>query len=202
MKINQVNPSKKWIAGALFFAFMGVANAQNTDTAKVKADAKAKAEISTNADVAISQQVEVAAQTNPTIEGLKKQVETNPKDNEAWVKLATAYQDAKDWPNALQTWTKIATLIPDWAPAYYSQGYVYQSMKDNDNAKLAYEKYISMVKPAELEANKKNLAYAHFFIAYSNFETDKAKAKVEVAKSLELDPTNTQAQELSKALEK
>lgn len=43
---------------------------------------------------------------NPTIEGLKKQVEANPKDTESLAKLAAAYQDASDWTNAIDTWKK------------------------------------------------------------------------------------------------
>ncbi|MFC3157864.1 tetratricopeptide repeat protein [Chryseobacterium arachidis] len=93
--------------------------------------------------------------SNPTIDGLKKQIEANPQDTDALAKLAGAYQDASDWTNAIETWKKISALLPDWAPSYYSQAYAYQSAKDDANAKLAYEKYIATVKPEEIEANKK-----------------------------------------------
>lgn len=43
---------------------------------------------------------------NPTIEGLKKQIEANPKDTESLAKLAAAYQEASDWTNAIETWKK------------------------------------------------------------------------------------------------
>lgn len=148
------------------------------------------------------EKTEVATQTNPAIENLKKQVEANPKDNNALVQLAAAYQDAKDWTNALTTWKKVETALPDWAPAYYSEGYVYQSMKDNANAKIAYEQYIAKVKPEELEKSKQNLAYAHFFVAYALFETNKEEAKQHIAKSLTYDPSNQDAQKLSEALNK
>lgn len=140
------------------------------------------------------------AQTNPTIEGLKKQIEINPKDVESMAKLATAYQDATDWPNAIATWKKISVLLPDWAPSYYSQAYSYQSAKDDANAKLSYEKYISMVKPEEIEASKKNLAYAYFFIAFNEQKDSPDKAKEHIAKSLQYDPTNQDAVKLSQAL--
>lgn len=94
-------------------------------------------------------------QTNPLIEGLKKQVEANPKDAESLAKLATAYQDATDWQNAIVTWKKISALLPDWSPSYYSQAFSYQSAKDDLNAKLSYEKYIATVKPEEIETSKK-----------------------------------------------
>lgn len=137
------------------------------------------------------------AQQNPEIEALKKQIEANPNDTEAIVKLATAYQDEKDWNGALKTWEKMSALLPDWAPSYYSQAYVYQSMKNEDNAKMAYEKYIATVKPEEVEASKKNLAYAHFFVAYKLQETDKEQAKQHIAKSLQYDAANEEAVQLS-----
>lgn len=139
-------------------------------------------------------------QTNPVIEGLKKQIEANPKDTEALAKLATAYQDASDWTNAVDTWKKISVLLPDWAPSYYSQAYAYQSAKDDVNAKLAYEKYIATVKPAEIEQNKKNLAYAYFYIAFAEQKSDPSKAKEHIAKSIEYDPTNQDAVKLNQAL--
>ncbi len=138
--------------------------------------------------------------TNPTIEGLKKQVEANPKDTESLAKLAAAYQDASDWTNAIDTWKKISALLPDWAPSYYSQAYAYQSAKDDANAKLAYEKYIATIKPEEVEQNKKNLAYAYFYIAFAEQKTDPNKAKEHIAKSIQYDPSNEDAVKLSKAL--
>jgi tetratricopeptide (TPR) repeat protein len=138
--------------------------------------------------------------SNPTIDGLKKQIEANPKDTESLAKLAAAYQEASDWPNAIDTWKKISALLPDWAPSYYSQAYAYQSAKDDANAKLAYEKYIATVKPEEVEQNKKNLAYAYFYIAFAEQQTDPNKAKEHIAKSLQYDPSNQDAVKLSKAL--
>ncbi len=138
--------------------------------------------------------------TNPTIEGLKKQIEANPKDAESMAKLAAAYQEASDWPNAIDTWKKISVLLPDWAPSYYSQAYAYQSAKDDANAKIAYEKYIATVKPEEVEQNKKNLAYAYFYLAFTEQKTDPNKAKEHIAKSIQYDPSNQDAVKLSKAL--
>ncbi|PKF75692.1 tetratricopeptide repeat protein [Chryseobacterium sp. PMSZPI] len=138
--------------------------------------------------------------TNLTIEGLKKQIETNPKDTESLAKLAAAYQEASDWANAVDTWKKISALLPDWAPSYYSQAYAYQSAKDDANAKIAYEKYIATVKPEEVEQNKKNLAYAYFYIAFAEQQSDPNKAKEHIAKSIQYDPTNQDAIKLSKTL--
>ncbi|MDF2550827.1 MAG: hypothetical protein K0R77_102 [Chryseobacterium sp.] len=142
----------------------------------------------------------VTKQANPIIEGLKKQIEANPKDTEALAKLATAYQDASDWTNAVDTWKKISVLLPDWSPSYYSQAYAYQSAKDDANAKLAYEKYIATVKPEEIEQSKKNLAYAYFYLAFAEQKSNPTKAKEHIAKSIEYDPTNQDAIKLNQTL--
>ncbi|RZJ67258.1 MAG: tetratricopeptide repeat protein [Flavobacterium sp.] len=143
-----------------------------------------------------------AGPTNPQIEALKKQVAANAQDSDALYKLATAYQDVKNWNGAILTWQKMSTILPDWAPAYYSLGYAYQQATNNDAAKIAYEKYIATVKPAEVEANKQTLAYAYFAVAYLSKDSDAAKAKDYVAKSLQLDPTYQDAVKLNKEINK
>lgn len=143
-----------------------------------------------------------AGPTTPEIEALKKKVAANPQDSDSLFKLATAYQDAKNWNGAILTWQKMIALLPDWAPAYYSQGYSYQQAGNNEAAKTAYEKFISTVKPADMEANKQTLAYAYFAVAYMSKDTDIVKAKDYVAKSLQLDPTYEDAIKLNKEINK
>lgn len=169
--------------------FIGTASFVNAQTIQTDSTSAAKTTTTT-----------AQSTGNPTIDGLKKQIEANPKDTEALAKLAGAYQDASDWTNAIDTWKKISALVPDWAPSYYSQAYAYQSAKDDANAKLAYEKYIATVKPEEVEQNKKNLAYAYFYVAFSEQQSNPDKAKEHIAKSLQYDPTNQDAVKLSKAL--
>ncbi|SDQ84091.1 Tetratricopeptide repeat-containing protein [Chryseobacterium soldanellicola] len=149
-----------------------------------------------------SQSAADSGPTNPTIEGLKQKVAANPQDSDSLFKLATAYQDAKNWNGAILTWQKMTALLPDWAPAYYSQGYSYQQAGNNEAAKIAYEKFISTVKPADQEANKQTLAYAYFAVAYMAKDNDLAKAKDYVAKSLQLDPTYEDAINLNKQINK
>ncbi|KMQ67138.1 tetratricopeptide TPR1 repeat-containing protein [Chryseobacterium sp. FH2] len=149
-----------------------------------------------------SQSAADSGPTNPTIEALKKQVAANAQDSDALYKLATAYQDAKNWNGAILTWQKMINVLPDWAPAYYSQGYAYQQAANNDAAKVAYEKYISTVKPEEVEANKQTLAYAYFAVAFLSKDSDLAKAKDYVAKSLQLDPTYQDAVKLNAEINK
>lgn len=151
---------------------------------------------------AASQAAVDAGPTTPEITSLKQQVAANPKDSDLLYKLANAYQEAKNWNGAILTWQKMSTLLPDWAPAYYSQGYAYQQAGNNEMAKVAYEKFIATVKPADLQANKETLSYAYFAVAYLVKESDVAKAKQYVAKSLELNPTYEDAVNLNKQLNK
>ncbi|RLJ32862.1 hypothetical protein CLU97_2327 [Chryseobacterium sp. 7] len=178
MKMSKIN-SRSLFLGLILAGSMSFVNAQSTQPETAAATSQT---------------------TNPTIEALKKQIEANPKDAESLAKLANAYQEASDWPNAIDTWKKISVLLPDWAPSYYSQAYAYQSAKDDANAKIAYEKYIATVKPEEVEQNKKNLAYAYFYLAFTEQQTDPNKAKEHIAKSIQYDPSNQDAVKLSKAL--
>ena len=150
----------------------------------------------------VSQASVEAGPTNPQIEELKKQVMAKPDDSDLLYKLATAYQDAKNWNGAAATWQKMSEILPDWAPAYYSLGYSYQQATNNEGAKMAYEQYISTVKPADVQANKQTLAYAYFAVAYLSKDSDVAKAKDYVTKSLALDPSYQDAVKLSEELNK
>ncbi|SHG08366.1 tetratricopeptide repeat protein [Chryseobacterium sp. OV279] len=186
MKMTKIN-IKNLFLGLILAGGASFVNAQTTQT-------------DTATTTTTTAAITTTTQSNPAIEALKKQIEANPKDTDALAKLATAYQDASDWTNAVDTWKKISALLPDWAPSYYSQAYAYQSAKDDANAKLAYEKYIATVKPAEVDQNKKNLAYAYFYIAFAEQKNDPAKAKEHIAKSIQYDPTNQDAVKLSKVL--
>lgn len=148
----------------------------------------------------INQAVVDAGPSNATIEGLKKQVQANPQDTDALFKLANAYQEVENWNGAILSWQKMSGLLPDWAPAYYSQGYAYQQAGNNELASLAYEKYIAAVKPAEMEANKETLSYAYFAVAYLVQEKDPAKARTYAAKSVQLNPTYQDAVNLNNQL--
>ena len=140
--------------------------------------------------------------TSPAIEALKKKIVENPSDTDSLYKLATEYQNVQNWNGAILTWGKMISALPEWAPAYYSQGYAYQQAKNNDMAKASYEKFISLVKPAEIEANKPSLGYAYFFVAFMEKDTNPEKAKQDVAKSLEYEPTYQDAINLQRALNK
>lgn len=143
-----------------------------------------------------------ATASNPAIDALVKKVTENPKDTQSLVNLAVAYQEAQNWTSSIDTWKKVSELLPTWAPAYYGVANVYQSSKDDAAAKQAYEKYIFMVKPEEVEANKANLAYAHFYLAFAEQQTNKDLAKQHIAKSLQYDPSNQEAVKLSESLNK
>lgn len=148
----------------------------------------------------INQAAVDAGETNPAIEALKSQVAANPQDTDALFKLANAYQEVKNWNGAILTWQKMSGLLPDWAPAYYSQGYAQQQAGNNELAAIAYEKYIATLKPAEIEANKEVLSYAYFAVAYLTKDNDPAKAKDYVSKSVVLNPDYKDAVNLNNQL--
>lgn len=150
----------------------------------------------------VNQAAVEAGPTNPQIEALKKQVAASPQDTDALFKLANAYQEAKNWNGAIHSWIKMSGLLPDWAPAYYSQGYSYQQAGNNELAKIAYEKFISSVKPADMEANKETLSYAYFAVAYLVKDSDPGKAKDYAAKSVQFNPNYQDAVNLNKSLNK
>ncbi|MFC0428977.1 tetratricopeptide repeat protein [Chryseobacterium scophthalmum] len=143
-----------------------------------------------------------AGPTSPEVEVARKEVAANPESSDALYKLANAYQDVKNWDGAILAWQKMSSLLPDWAPAYYSQGYAYQQKGNNETAKVSYEKFIATVKPTEVEANKQTLAYAYFAVAYLEKDKDLAKAKDYVAKSLQLDPSYQDAVKLNAEINK
>lgn len=138
--------------------------------------------------------------TSPEIENLKKQVQANPKDTNILFKLANAYQTVENWNGAVLTWQKMSNLLPDWAPAYYSQGYSYQQAGNTDMAANSYQKYIDKVKPEEVDANKQTLSYAYFAVAYLDKDSDPAKAKAYAAKSVMLNPAYDDAVKLNQEL--
>ncbi len=150
----------------------------------------------------VNQAVVDAGPTSPQIEALKQKVAANPQDTDALFQLANAYQEAKNWNGAILSWQKMSGLLPDWAPAYYSQGYSYQQAGKNDLAQVAYEKYISTVKPADIEQNKETLSYAYFAVAYLIKDSNPAKAKEYVAKSVQYNPTYQDAVNLNTQLNK
>ncbi|QDP85641.1 hypothetical protein FNJ88_08720 [Chryseobacterium sp. SNU WT5] len=151
---------------------------------------------------AVNQAAVDAGATSPAIEALKKQVAEKPQDTDALFKLANAYQEVKNWNGAIHSWQKMSGLLPDWAPAYYSQGYAQQQAGNTDLAVIGYEKYITTVKPAEVESNKETLSYAYFAVAYLSKDKDLEKAKDYVNKSVILNPTYKDAINLKAELSK
>ena len=66
-------------------------------------------------------------------------------------------------------------------------------------AKPYYEQFVSMVKPEEIEKNKKDLIEAYSYLGFQAMkQKDNATAKPNWQKVLELDPSNEKAK---KALE-
>lgn len=195
MAKDEKDAAKKAQLDALATQKIGVAKAAKDETMKWDEElAKVKGGINT---ASVEQ-----GPTSPAIEALKKKVVENPADTDSLYKLATEYQNVQNWNGAVLTWGKMASALPDWAPAFYSQGYAYQQAGNNEMAKASYEKFITLVKPEEIEASKPSLGYAYYFIAFLEKDSNPEKAKQDVAKSLEYEPTYQDAITLQKALNK
>ena len=195
MAKDEKDAAKKAQLDALATQKIGIAKAAKDETMKWDEElAKIKGGINT---ASVDQ-----GPTSPAIEALKKKVVENPADTDSLYKLATEYQNVQNWNGAILTWGKMSSALPDWAPAYYSQGYAYQQVGNNEMAKASYEKFITLVKPAEIEASKPSLGYAYYFIAFLEKDSNPEKAKQYVAKSLEYEPTYQDAITLQTALNK
>lgn len=138
--------------------------------------------------------------SNPAIDAIKAKVAADPKNTDLLFELANKYQEIKNWNGAVLTWAKMSNLLPDWAPAYYSQGYAFQQAGKTDLAANSYQKYIDKVKPEEVEANKQTLSYAYFAVAYLNKDSEPMKAKDYAAKSVQLNPEYADAVKLNTEL--
>ncbi|MBP6577325.1 MAG: tetratricopeptide repeat protein [Chryseobacterium sp.] len=195
MAKDEKDAAKKAQLDALATQKIGIAKAAKDETMKWDEElAKIKGGINT---ASVDQ-----GPTSPAIEALKKKVVENPADTDSLYKLATEYQNVQNWNGAILTWGKMSSALPDWAPAYYSQGYAYQQAGNNEMAKASYEKFITLVKPAEIEASKPSLGYAYYFIAFLEKDSNPEKAKQYVTKSLEYEPTYQDAITLQTALNK
>ncbi|SFB81993.1 hypothetical protein SAMN05421876_102408 [Kaistella jeonii] len=140
--------------------------------------------------------------TTPEIDAAKVEVAANPQDTNALFKLANAYQAAKNYNGEIQAWKKMSGLLPDWAPAYYSQGIAYQQLKNYELGNIAFEKYVSVVKPTEEATNKQALAYAYYSIASYIKDKDPVKAKEYIDRSVMFDSTSPNAVKLKEQLDK
>lgn len=145
-----------------------------------------------------------AGPTNASIEALKAQFKANPSDTNALFNLANAYQDAKNWYGAADTWNHMTELLPTWEPGYYSKGYAYQNAGNPQLAIVAFQKYIDLVnaKPAaEQAALKENVVGAYYSIAYLLQKENRAQALENLNKALLLNPTDASSLALKRALQ-
>ncbi|MDO4225350.1 MAG: hypothetical protein Q4C75_05610, partial [Bergeyella zoohelcum] len=151
----------------------------------------------------VSEEAALAGPTNPTIEGLRAKLKTDPKDVNALVELGSAYQQAQNWNGAILTWDKMIALNPNWAYSYYAKGSSYQQMGNHEMAEASYQKFIDVVNglSAEEQAqNKETLSYAYYLVAHYSQEKNLVKAKEYAAKAVELNPSYQDAVEFHKAI--
>ncbi len=99
------------------------------------------------------------------IEALKKQIEINPNDYEAYYNMGNAYFYLKEYDNASTAYQKAIEINPKDAELYYSTGLAYDKLKEYDNAITAYQKAIE-INPRDDEA------YNNISTAYGKLNKD------------------------------
>lgn len=120
--------------------------------------------------------------------------------------LASLYNAAKDTPNALATYQKMAELFPDnlgvWALLADKQWEIDRADPDNPQylAKPYFDKVIELGGADPEKKYTKQLTTANFYQAYYAYliEEDREKAIAFCDKTLALDPNYTTAKELKK----
>jgi LmbE family N-acetylglucosaminyl deacetylase len=59
------------------------------------------------------------------VEALRRAVQLAPSDADVLKHLAETYQQKQDWPSALETWLRVAQLVPDAPESHVALGRVY-----------------------------------------------------------------------------
>jgi Tfp pilus assembly protein PilF len=73
------------------------------------------------------------------INALKERVQKNPKDVEAWTRLANLFQDAAMYEQAIEFYQRALAIEPANASLLTDQGICYQELKQYDKALAALE---------------------------------------------------------------
>ncbi len=215
---SRIIPSDSGLQG-LIIAGLAIAQTDSTLKTSMRAEAEAKVLVAKNAKDetfnwdkelmklrsggSISQKDVDAGPTNESIENLKKQVAANKEDTTALFNLGNAYQDAKNWFGAAQTWEKMNELLPTWEPAFYSKAYALQNAGKSEMAVEAYENFLKVIAtktPDEQDKAKEMRSGAYYSIAYLLQKTDVAKAKQMLDQALLINPTDSNSLGLKKIL--
>jgi tetratricopeptide (TPR) repeat protein len=111
-----------------------------------------------------------------------------------------AYYQTAQFGKADSAYAKAAVLQPDAAIVYLKRAQANSKMDPDSKKGLAkpfYETYISKIKPAEVDKNKKTLAEAYSYLGsyYLTVTKDYVAAKAAYTKILTFDPDNTKAKD-------
>ena len=127
---------------------------------------------------------------------------SQPKDviTADWINLGLAYYQTAQFGKADSAYAKAAVLQPDAAIVYLKRAQANSKMDPDSKKGLAkpfYETYISKIKPAEVDKNKKTLAEAYSYLGsyYLTVTKDYTTAKAAYTKILSFDPDNTKAKD-------
>ena len=111
---------------------------------------------------------------------LEQLVAAYPKDERSHFSLAQFLVGQQDFEGAITHFKHATDINPDFAPAYNSMGYAYRALDDLDDAKSAFQTYVSLV-PNEPNPHD---SYAELLMEIGDYD-----ASIEnYRKALALDP--------------
>jgi len=105
---------------------------------------------------------------------------TNPTPFETAIQRGHEQLRTKDYPGAIQSFTKAIALRPNFAPAYYSRGVAHQNLEDNEVAVQNYSEAIRL-------APDMALAYAARGVCLVRLHRD-PDAMIDFQRALEMKP--------------
>ncbi|WP_373512123.1 hypothetical protein [Persicitalea sp.] len=139
----------------------------------------------------VNWQADPKAKTSETMSALVAAYPKTPQAYE-WASLHAVYTD-RDSAAALAYAQKLATVNPSFAANYNTMGYMYMGMKQMDQAKAAFEKYIALASKepnaydsmAEFYMNAKDYARsAEYYDKAAELGLADAKARADKAREM------------------
>lgn len=120
---------------------------------------------------------------------LLKAMKLNPGNPQVHFQLGLVYMKMKDYPNAIESYQKVADLDPKFPDTFFNLGYLYAVKKDYSKAEEMYERVVKLA-PSYLDE-------ALFNLAMVQEKQGKRKQGIEsLERALSVNPNNEMAKKL------
>ncbi len=107
---------------------------------------------------------------------LLEAVKSDPASAEGYFRLGLTYVKLKDYPNAIDTYGKVAAMDPEFPDIYFNLGFAYAMNKDYPKAEEMYDKVVKLA-PRYIDEALFNLA----LVQEKQAKSDEAIANLEKA---------------------